>query len=249
MPPSVRSIACAYCGGAHATADEVRACWQRSNGVEVAATPSLFADVPEQAPTPAPRFSGRIGRGPDHLGRHVLVAPGAPTPDQWAQAPRVVVDRVDGDVVAELQQRAAERIGCVVEVGITLDALTHESTDDAPHRLGARFTFTGEALAHLVVSNAVDQRDADPRWPLLDQALALGARPVDDGRGDIELPDGERAWLDGGPPRFTAPIDGIAVISRVTIEHGSLRPPVDNATVADLAADQLAAVIHDGGAA
>ena len=87
------------------------------------------------------------------------------------------------------------------------------------------------------------------RWAVLDAAIALGAGVATDGEGDVVLPDGRRAWLDGGPVRFTAPIDGVAVLHRVAIEHGSLVPFGGNDTTADLAPDQLAAVTHDGGAA
>ena len=121
------------------------------------------------------------------------------------------------------------------------------ATDRPPHELGARFAFDLETLHHLVTSNAVNVGG----WLLLDRAVRLGATPVTDGGpGDVVVPDGGRVWIDGGPTRFTAPIDGCAVLPRVTIEHGSLRPlAAANATSADLATDQLAAVTHDGGAA
>ena len=45
------------------------------------------------------------------------------------------------------------------------------------------------------------------------------------------------------------PIDGVPVLHRVAVEHGSLRTARHNDTAADLAPDQLAAVTHDGGAA
>ena len=79
-------------------------------------------------------------------------------------------------------------------------------------------------------------------------AIAAGATPAD-GRGDVELPDGTTVWLDGGPVRHTDPIDDVAVVHAVAVEHGSLRPPGANRSDADLAPDQLAAVTHRGGGA
>src|SRR4029079_12816499 len=66
--------------------------------------------------------------------------------------------------------------------------------------------------------------------------------------GDVVLPDGTPVWIDGGPVRPPDPIDGIAVVHRVAIEHRSILPFASNASVAELAADQLAAVTHPGGA-
>ncbi len=114
--------------------------------------------------------------------------------------------------------------------------------------------FEADELVHLIWSNAVDLRDpVQPRWELLDAAVRLGARPADDGAGgsvgDIVLPNGEPAWLDGGPVRHTDPIDGVPVVHAMAIEHGSLRPPGPNVSRADLAPDQLAAVTHPGGPA
>ena len=66
--------------------------------------------------------------------------------------------------------------------------------------------------------------------------------------GDVTV-DGTPLWLDGGPVRFTAPIDGVAVVHRVAVEHRSLTHFETNHSTADLADDQLAAVTHPGGAA
>ena len=58
------------------------------------------------------------------------------------------------------------------------------------------------------------------------------------------------AWIDGGPPRRTQPIAGLAVVPAVSIEHGSLVPPLEHpAPPQQLAPDQLAAVTHPGAAA
>ena len=313
--PPARSISCVYCGGAHPTADEVRACWQRNeaaggtgsaSGAGAAALP--FDDVPppdiefdpswgEPEPTPMPtrrvaaptsgsatrggaRATGSAGRaagaagpvaraaapfvaapvrrGPRELGRHVVVRVGQAVPPEWTDAPRVVVSAIDADsvggdaVLSELRGYAAGRQGCVIELAVEpglLDRAAAETTEAAPHELGPRFTFAGAELAHLVRANAVDLTGDEPRWEAYSQAIALGASAVADGRGDVALPDGTRVWLDGGPVRITPPVDGLAVVHRVTVEHGSLATPRGNETAADLAPDQLAAVTHEGGAA
>ncbi|HQZ34214.1 MAG TPA: ATP-dependent DNA helicase UvrD2 [Ilumatobacteraceae bacterium] len=262
--PRRRAIACVYCGGEHPSADEVKACWQRTAGQEVvrddivdseevtSPPSSTFADF-EDVPAPPTVVGGtaiHLTRGPAWLGRNVIVSPGQATPPEWADALRLAIDPTQGDLITLLQHAAAQRISHVFELADTVDAQlsTPFSTTLPPHAIGPRVRFTSEQVAHLVRSNAVDMR-AKPVWPLLSIAVTLGAQPVADGRGDVELPDGTRAWLDGGPPRFTAAIDGVAVLHRVTIEHRSLRTPLDNSTNADLAPDQLAAVTHDGGAA
>ena len=227
---AMRSIPCVYCGGAHAVADEVRECWQRSNGAEIAGAVVCR-------------------RGPARLGRNVVVSPGQATPIEWADAPRLTVALTEG-CAAELQRHAHERQGLVLEVSAAVapEALSAAATHQPPHELGARFTFLADLVRHLVVSNSIDHR-SEGGWSLLQSALALGARPIADGEGDVTLRDGTRVWLDGGPVRFTAPIDGVPVAHRVAVEHGSLKPPKGNDTGADLAADQLAAVTHDTGAA
>ncbi len=268
--PRRRVIACVYCGGEHLSADEVKACWQRTAGQEIERSAddeqgNLFTAEPVASPTvehfvdfedlPEPTTMGAVAathlaRGPVWLGRNVIVSPGQPTPSDWADAPRLVIDPTHGDLITLLQHAAAQRISHVFELADHVDTQlsTPFSTTLPPHAIGPRVRFTSEQVAHLVRSNAIDMRTA-PGWPLLSMASALGAHPVVDGRGDVELPDGSRAWLDGGHPRFTAPIDGVPVLHRVAVEHRSLRTPVSNLTTADLAPDQLAAVTHDGGAA
>ncbi len=269
-----RAIACVYCGGQHAAADEVKTCWQRTAGKEVAGgsddvPPTLFDDEPaafdpvDEDParvvnSPAPSVAGRVAgqvvahvvAGPPALGRNVIVSPGQAAPSGWVHASRIVVEPDDGELVARLLAMAIDRTGCVLEVGPDTETILARpfTTTLAPHAVGPRVRFTSEQLQHLVFSNSIDVRAA-PTWALIDQAVHAGAHPVSDGRGDYELADGTRAWLDGGPVRFTAPIDGVPVVHRVVVEHRSLRPPRNNKTEAALAPDQLAAVTHDGGAA
>ena len=63
------------------------------------------------------------------------------------------------------------------------------------------------------------------------------------------LGDGSRAWLDGGAARRLEPIEGIAVLHAVAVEHGSLRVPIAPDMATELADDQRAAVLHPGAAA
>ncbi len=253
-----RPISCVYCGGAHAEAFEVRACWERSQGVE--ALPFEPSDVDaaaafdeparnEFSPADRPTVEVCAERGPLSLGRNVLVAPGQTAPPAWVDAPRLEVALTD-EFVSTLHQLAHRRTGAVLETAadVAPESLSLDATTLPAYELGARFTLLRESLRHLLASNTIDVR-GDASWPLLQQAASRGARPVADGRGDIELPDGTRAWLDGGPPRFTPPIDGVSVLHRIAVEHGSLRVPLGNTTSADLAPDQLAAVTHDEGAA
>ncbi len=124
-------------------------------------------------------------------------------------------------------------------------------TEAAPYELGPTFLFELEELHHLVWSNSIDGRDPDrPVWIGLDRAVAAGARPVaPGGAGDVVLPDGTVAWLDGGPVRHVDPVDGVPVVHMVAVEHGSMSVPSTNVSAADLAPDQLAAVTHPGGGA
>ncbi|MEN9646785.1 MAG: hypothetical protein RL238_3454, partial [Actinomycetota bacterium] len=250
------TINCVYCGGTHASADEVRACWQRNEGAEIEVldvdeTSDAIADEFE-APEPVRHTAApaRADRGPLTLGRNVVVGPGQPAPTAWADAPRVEVART-AECVAELQRRAHERTGLVLEVAgdVTPEALSPGSTREAPHALGPRFTFLDDTLRHLLVSNSVDARTEPHAFEPLQLAVRAGATPVADGRGDVELRDGTRVWVDGGPPRFTPPLLGIPVLHRIALEHGGTRPPVGNDTTAELAPDQLAAVTHEEGAA
>jgi DNA helicase II / ATP-dependent DNA helicase PcrA len=188
----------------------------------------------------------------------VIVRPGAAPPDDWLDCPRLELTIDDVQVcdaaIERLRQAAIDGHGLVIELDDAVDAELRapQRTDLAPHEAGARFEFHLDTLRHLVTANAVDATGDTPRWWVLQQAIAEGATPVDDGAatiGDVALADGTAVWLDGGPVRWRAPIDGTPVLHRIAVEHGSLVPFGPNATTADLAPDQLAAVVHDGGAA
>jgi DNA helicase II / ATP-dependent DNA helicase PcrA len=191
-----------------------------------------------------------------NLGRNVVVQPGQPTPAGWATARHLIVGagelKEPTVLIAELCRLADERTPCVLEIDDSIaDALAAPPTNAmAIHEVGPRFTFELSALHHLVWSNSIDGRDPQqPLWPLASAAVALGATPLgESAAGDVLLPDGTAVWLDGGPIRHTDPIDGVAVVHRISIEHRSLLPFAANSSSADLADDQLAAVTHPGGA-
>lgn len=195
----------------------------------------------------------RVGRGPATLGRNAIVAPGQTPPAEWADVPRVVIEMPAAGLAEQLREAAQLRRAMVFELSPDVDRSVQEPfrSDLALHVVGPRVRFNRELLQHMVYANSVDCRALcrTGGWSVFDSAVALGARPTTDGVGDIELRDGTRVWIDGGPVRYTAAIDGVSVLHRVAIEHGSLKPPVSNECSADLAVDQLAAVTHDGGAA
>jgi DNA helicase-2/ATP-dependent DNA helicase PcrA len=233
----------------------------RPSGVRAAAARPAPLPAPQRAERPAARRAEpdaravRFDAAAHHLGRWVLVAPGAPAPAGWDGLDRVLVDsddvRAPDRAIVELRAAAIARTPLIVEIepDHLLLLARPETLDAPPHELGPRVELLRSTLLHVLTANAVDATRDAAHWWVLDRAVALGARPTDDGRGDVVLPDGRRAWLDGGPVRHTAPVDGVPVVHRVAVEHGSLEPFGTNDTAAELAPDQLAAVVHDGGAA
>ena len=277
------AISCVYCGGLHDRADEVRACWQRTESGELPApppvehepAPEVSFDAPEAPPTDRPTSSGRAvpaarptssGRtpvprlladasrwaGPDALGRSLVVLDDQPIPTPWHAAPRLAIDdhaMLDPAAALHTLRQAHQQRTRVV---IDLTAAFHRppaGTLTAPlHDLGARAELPLDELHHLVWSNSVVLDHDGARWPWGEQAVAIGARATD-GPGDVEVPGTGPCFVDGGPLRFSAPIEGIAVVPAVSVEHGSLAPFGTNHSAAALAPDQLAAVTHPGGAA
>ncbi len=197
-------------------------------------------------------------RGPEALGRHVVVLPDAAPPDGWEACPRIAVDlsAVGSADVAELTEsiRTAtlDAASLVLEVEAAVDDAAMPDLADGrqPHELGVAHRFPGDELWHLVWSNSIDARTETPRWRLVDRAVAAGATLLgDDTPGDVDAPGIGPVWLDGGPIRHHDPVDGVPVLHAVQIEHRRWAVPSANTTAAELAPDQLAAVTHDGGAA
>jgi DNA helicase-2/ATP-dependent DNA helicase PcrA len=247
------AISCVYCGGQHDSSAEVRECWLRSQARQTSTLPTTavgaVAIVTDRA---------RLGvRAMPELGRNVVIRPGQQAPAGWSTAPHRVVGPAEVNaptaVIAELRRLADDRTPCVFEIDETIaGALTAPQTNALSiHHVGPRFTFEVSELHHLLWSNSIDARDSErPIWPLAQAAIALGATPAGQATaGDVVLPDGTAAWLDGGPIRYSQPADGIAVVHRIAVEHRSLLPFGSNSSLADLAGDQVAAVTHPGGAA
>lgn len=211
--------------------------------------PTVAAAVPD------PRGArAAAGPGPDELGRNAVVVDGARPPSPWHDAERFVIDAealaAPAPLADRLLDRAHRRLRSVIDLRVPFDVAPATTETAAPAALGPRFRFALDDLFELVWANSVDLRDPGrPRWLAVDRAVASGATPAAPGSGDVVTPEGTAVWLDGGPVRHTAPIEGTPVIPMVVVEHGALTVPGPNTTEADLAPDQLAAVTHPGGTA
>ena len=200
--------------------------------------------------------------GPRELARWCVITPGQAVPEAWRDVERVPVTAADlrgvggsSDALADLlASRSAARHRLVIELDPAAEEpVPYEPSD--PWELAATFTFAAERLWHLVWANSVDARDpAMPRWHWAEVAVAIGAGAraapaTDPPVGDILGPDGQPMWCDGGPVAepplgLTAPL-----VHRTALERGSLTPLRRAECTADLAPDQLAAVVHPGGPA
>ena len=146
-----------------------------------------------------------------------------------------------------------------------------EIEERAPYLLDPDFDFARERLHFLIWANRYDGRDPEqaPRWHHATRAVRLGASPVGDGSGsdaagpvadgdggdagEVVLPDGTPAWVDGGPRMAPGGEEGGD--DRPTVVHANqlwaeqLTPDRWQAPADDLAPDQMAAVAHTGGPA
>lgn len=268
------AINCGHCGGEHATVPDVRACWQGGSTSDADAGPAVdeagasgdrgdlepVTGVPDQGAVWIAAPTATVRPGPDALGRHAIVHPGQSVPAPWETALRIRIDETVARTPAPTSDRlraasaAGERLvlEVVPDVSRQVESAPDLRTEVMPEALGPHFGFDGDELHHLLWSNSIDLRQGDARWRLVDLAVAAGARavvPGDDAVGDVVLDDGTPVWLDGGPLRHIEPIDGVAVLHAVRVEHRALRVPVTNTSSAALAPDQLAAVTHAGGTA
>ncbi len=200
---------------------------------------------------------------PPELGRGVVVAAGAAAPHPWASAPRVVVDEgalgAPETVVAELHEAWRTRTPVVIELAVDHQRVRAPVDHPGPAwRYPATFTAWHDRLHFLCWANTYDARtDGRLRWWWADRAVRLGARPVGDAGdvGDVVLPDGRVAWVDGGPREPLDPdVLGAVVVHRDSVELERLTvaappAPLPDSMAAHLAPDQLAAVAHRPGAA
>ncbi len=188
------------------------------------------------------------------LGRGVIVGPGAPAPSLWAGADRVVVDDAvladPADAIEVLHRHWSRRIPVVVELRCTADELRAPETEPIrpPYALSPRFEFGRERLYFLTRANNYDDRVGRMVWGPSVEAQRLGA--VAEGGADVLLADATPAWCDGGPRAGTTAVpDGHVLIHRHNLEQRVLGADRSVTSTAELAADQLAAVVHDAGAA
>jgi DNA helicase II / ATP-dependent DNA helicase PcrA len=195
--------------------------------------------------------------GPEGLGRAVVVAEGAPTPDGFVDAPRVRIDEhvlaTPDHVAAVLHHRWLRRQRTVVELAVdNAAARAPESTDVPPYALPDDHTFHRERLHFLTWANSYDLRSGTPRWwhGVLAERRA-GATHSE--LGDIVLGDGRHAWVDGGPRGpLTRPLTGDAdlpLVHRESVGLGRLTVLGTDQPGEVLAPDQLEAVTHASGPA
>ncbi len=181
------------------------------------------------------------------------MGPGAPAPEHWAGAERVVLDddaiRDPNSVLDALHRHWSERVPVVVELRCSADELRAPETDPRPpYALSPRFEFARERLYFLARANNYDDRAGRMVWGPAVEAQRAGAAPST--VADVQLADGTPAWCDGGPRAASTPVpDGHVLVHRNNLEQGRLDPDRPVSTHAELAADQLAAVVHDSGAA
>ncbi|HEX2564096.1 MAG TPA: hypothetical protein VHK25_09280, partial [Acidimicrobiales bacterium] len=174
---------------------------------------------------------------PPGLGRGVVVNVGDPVAEPWGGAPVVTVDEaalVDpgGGVVAALHDAWAERRPVVVALGVDPARFREPASVevDEPWRLTPELEVWSDRLHFLVWANTYDARDGEPVWWWARKAVRLGAAAAG-GRhagahgaaGDVVLPDGTRAWVDGGPrgDDLGTALGG-AVVHAESVEQGLL---------------------------
>ena len=230
------AISCVYCGGQHETSAAVRECWSKSQ-----------LQPGRRWRGPCPDWAATSSSGPDNRPLPI----GRQRHDAHVGSAEVNDPTRPGFAAARQWPTTAFR-ACSRSATWLPKRSTLQQTNTAPlHQVGPRFTFERSELHHLVWSNSIDGRDDNQSvWHLTDRAVALGATPAEhDVAGDVVLADGTAVWLDGGPIRFTAPDrrrPGDA--SHCARAPLAACPSRSNASTADLADDQLAAVTHAGGA-
>ena len=192
---------------------------------------------------------------PSALGRGVIVSAEQPVPTPWKGAGEVVVgDAALSEPAAAVEALHAAWAGRVpVVVRLQADPARFRQPvahDPDPLRAGQSFEPWLDRLHHLVWANTYDARSGEVVWWWGRKALRLGA--TEGGAADVLLPDGAPAWVDGGPraPMAPAEVDGHVLVHREAVELGRLaRQPDPRQPIAELAADQLAAVAHGSGPA
>ncbi len=186
---------------------------------------------------------------------------GSEPPAPWASAPVVVIDdAVVADprsTVEHLHAAWAARRPMVIDLRIDPVGFRRPMTYVVqPWELSPDFELWLDRLHFLVWNNTYDARAGTPIWWWGRKAARIDGTASDEmepaAAGDVILPDGTMAWVDGGPPDDVDPslLDGAVLIRAESVDAGRLdHVPVWTAPTAELAADQLAAVSHRGGPA
>lgn len=195
---------------------------------------------------------------PIPLGRSVVVGVGDAAPGEWSSCQRIRVTAMNQATGDELGAAWRERRSVTIELtpGLGLDdpevAPAEVVTGRQPWEWATDLDLVGERLHHAVWANSIDARagTSRQRWHWADVARSLGATAADTG-ADIVLPDGTPAVCDGGPldAALSERID-MAVVHRISLERGMLRPIGRNDPVGvRLAPDQIEAVAEPGAGA
>ena len=198
---------------------------------------------------------------PLHLfGRGVVIDAEGSVPQCWTGAPRVVIDEgvlADPRPVVDLLFDFWSRRSPVV-VELEVDPTTFRSPESITGDVWSHTPLTEpwfDRLHFLVWANNYDARAGEPIWWWSTKASRVSAgssvvEPFTDG-GDLRLPDGSLAWVDGGPRQvWDAGAHGAAVIHSESVDLGTAAiSPLAIAPTAELAPDQLEAVSHRSGAA
>ena len=196
--------------------------------------------------------------GPPILGAGVVLQHGDSVPEAWAGADVVQVTESvlaePGPVVTALHHAWVARRPVVVVLAVDPVRFREPmSVVEEPWRLDARFEVWLDRLHFLVWANNYDARGGKPGDVVVVAQGQEGRRSdITDGRcGDVLLPDGTAAWIDGGPRGpFERAALGAAVVHAETVELGRLVPAPEPVLVTSvLAPDQLAAVSHGAGPA
>lgn len=200
-----------------------------------------------------------VFRTPRALGRGLIMGPTDERPDGCADWPLIVVDdeAIDDPAIGraradELHLAWVERRPVIVRLaGDPARLRAPQIETRPPWQLGPTFELVRERLQFLVWVNNWDARSGIPIWWWARKAERLGATPSPDGPGDVVLPDGRPAYVDGGPrqPFDAADLDGLALVHRDSVDDGRLTMARHRAPTSDLAPDQLDAVTHRVGAA
>ena len=191
------------------------------------------------------------------------MADAATPPGAWSGAAVCVIDddviSEPRGVVEQLHRSWAERTPVVVDLRVDpVEFRRPEVHRTEPWELTPDFELWLDRLHFLVWNNNYDARSGEPIWWWGRKAARIDGTASDelpDGeppRGDLLLPDGAAAWIDGGPPDDVDPatLDGAVLIRAEAVDAGRLdRVPSWTSPRAELAPDQLAAVSHRGGPA